>query len=158
YDGIEVWVDLTSTNALQTRYIHGDAVDELFARISSGGTAAWYLTDRLGSVRDIVNNSGSVIDHIDYDGFGNATETQATNGDRFKWTGRDLDTETGLQFNRARYYDPKGGRWTTQDPVGFAGGSTNIYAYVGNFTSGAIDPTGLWNFYKWLYTGDGNCP
>src|SRR5207247_6326809 len=40
YDGIEIWVDLTSGNALQTRYIHGDAVDQLFARISSGGTAA----------------------------------------------------------------------------------------------------------------------
>jgi hypothetical protein len=42
YDGDEVWADLTSANALQTRYIHGDAVDELFARIGAGGTAAWY--------------------------------------------------------------------------------------------------------------------
>src|SRR5207253_8393273 len=101
YDGAEVWVDLTSGNALQTRYIHGDAIDQLFARISSAG-AAWYLTDRLGSVRDIANSSGSVIDHIDYDGFGNATETQPSNGDRYKWTGREFDTETSVQYNRAR--------------------------------------------------------
>src|SRR6266446_4455826 len=69
YDGIEVWVDLTSSNALQTRYMHGDVVDELFARISSAGTPAWYLTDHLGSVRDIVNNSATVLDHLDYDAF-----------------------------------------------------------------------------------------
>ena len=68
-------------------------VDQLFARIFSTGTAAWYLTDRLGSVRDIIDNTGAVIDHLNYDGFGNVTsETQPWNGDRFKWTGRELDS------------------------------------------------------------------
>src|SRR5205823_2249429 len=52
YDGHEVWADLDGNNALQTRYLHGDEVDQLFARIGPGGTAAWYGTDRLGSVRD----------------------------------------------------------------------------------------------------------
>src|SRR5207237_9115552 len=81
YDGGEVWVDLNSSNALQTRYIHGDAVDELFARVSSGGTAAWYLTDHIGSVRDIVNSNGTVIDHVDFDPFGNITnESSQSNG------------------------------------------------------------------------------
>jgi RHS repeat-associated protein len=144
YDGVEVWVDLTSANALQTRYMHGDAVDQLFARISSGGTAAWYLTDRLGSVRDIVNSSGSVIDHLDYDGFGNATETQPTNGDRYKWTGREFDTETSLQYNRARYYDPFSGRWLSMDPFGFRPGDANLYRYVMNTPVNASDPSGLW--------------
>jgi len=143
YDGLDVWVDLNGTNALQTRYIHGDAVDQLFARIGAGGTAAWYLTDRLGSVRDIVNTSGTVIDHLDYDGFGNATETQPTNGDRYKWTGRELDAETALQYNRARFYDGHKGRWTTQDPIGFYGESTNLYQYVGNQPVAATDPSGL---------------
>jgi len=143
YDGVEVWVDLSGGNALQTRYIHGDAADQLFARISAAGTAAWYLTDRLGSVRDIVNNSGAVIDHLDYDGFGNATETQAGNGDRYKWTGREFDSETGLQYNRARYFDPHAGRWQNQDPTGFNAGDTNLYRYVGNSPLMARDPSGL---------------
>jgi len=78
----------------------GDSVDQLFARIFSTGTAAWYLTDRLGSVRDITDNTGAVIDHLNYDGFGNVTsETQPWNGDRFKWTGRELDSETGLHMD-----------------------------------------------------------
>jgi RHS repeat-associated protein len=158
YDGVEVWVDLNGTNALQTRYIQGDAVDQLFARIGAGGTAAWYLTDRLGSVRDIVNSSGTVIDHLDYDGFGNATESQPNNGDRYKWTGRETDNETGLQYNRARYYDPKTGRWISQDPAGFAAGDTNIYRDVHNQPTQYIDPSGLGEaesngFFSWL-SGD----
>jgi hypothetical protein len=71
YDGGEVWADLNDNDALQTRYLHGDAVDQLFARISAGGTAGWYLTDRQGSVRDVTDATGVVQDHIDYDGFGN---------------------------------------------------------------------------------------
>jgi RHS repeat-associated protein len=143
YDGDEVWVDLTSGNALQTRYIHGDAIDELFARVSSAGTAAWYLTDRLSSIRDIVNGSGSVIDHIDYDGFGNATETQPGNGDRYKWTGREFDAETGFDYNRARYLDLHAGRWQSQDPLGVRAGDTNFYRYVFNNPLKWTDPSGL---------------
>jgi RHS repeat-associated protein len=116
----------------------------VFARISSAGTVAWYLPDRLGSVRDIANDStGAVIDHIDYDGFGNATETQPTNGDRYKWTGGELDSETGLYHFDWRYYDPKVGRWTAQDPSDLAAGDSNLYRYVGNDPIGATDPSGL---------------
>src|SRR5207244_1889905 len=94
------------------------------------------------SVRDIVNASSSVIDHVDYDGFGNATETQPANGDRYKWTGRELDSETGLQYNRARYFDPKSGRWTSQDPLGFGAGDANLYRYALNASTSLTDPQG----------------
>ena len=67
-----VWADLDSTNALQTRYLHGDQVDQLFARQDSL-VAYWYLTDRQGSVRDVLDASGNVKDAITYDGFGNIT-------------------------------------------------------------------------------------
>ena len=60
----------------------------------SSGTIAWYLTDRLGSVRDIVSSSGVELDHIVYDSFGNiVTETNATSGDRFKFAGMEYDSE-----------------------------------------------------------------
>src|SRR5206468_4002394 len=101
-----VWGDLNGTNQLQMRRLYLDGVDSVFARTSSGGTAAWYLPDHLGSIRDITDDStGGVLDHIDYDAFGQATETRSGNGDRYKWTGRELDSETNLQYNRARYYD-----------------------------------------------------
>src|SRR5262249_21128917 len=50
------WVDMTSANALQMRRLYLQTVDALFARVDSGGTAAWYVADRLGSVRDIADN------------------------------------------------------------------------------------------------------
>ena len=59
-----LWADLNGSGSLLERYIFGDSVDQLFARIFSTGTAAWYLTDRLGSVRDITDNTGAVIDHL----------------------------------------------------------------------------------------------
>src|SRR6516165_252074 len=95
YDQGNVWADLYGSNQLQMRRLYLDTVDSVFARISSAGTAAWYLPDRLDSVRDITDNTGTVIDHIDYDGFGNVTnETQSANGDRYKWTARESDSET----------------------------------------------------------------
>jgi hypothetical protein len=97
--------DLNGSNVLQTRYLHGDQIDQLIARVvTSGSTPApsWYLPDRLGSIRNITDANGNLIDTITYDGFGNVTnETNSAAGDRWKFTGRELDSETGLQFNRA---------------------------------------------------------
>ena len=143
YDGENVWADLNSSNALQTRYIDGNAADQLFARVSAGGTAAWYLTDRQASVRNLTDNSGNLQDTITYDGFGAVTaETRSSFGDRYKYTGRELDSETGLQYNRARYLATQDGRWTSQDPLQFSGGDINLYRYVGNSPVDLEDPSG----------------
>jgi RHS repeat-associated protein len=139
-----MWADLNGSNGLVTRYILGDSLDQLIARISSSGTAAWFLADRLGSVRNITDNSGSLIDTITYDGFGNImSESQTSNGGRFKYTARESDSETGLQFNRARYYDPKTGRWTSQDPMRLSAGDANLYRYIKNGPTLFTDPSGL---------------
>ena len=76
------YADFNGSGTLLTRYVsgpgmvNGAVVDELLARTSSGGTTAWYLTDKLDSVRDVVSSSGSVLDHVVYDSFGNIlTET-----------------------------------------------------------------------------------
>src|SRR5213078_4888698 len=71
------------------------------------------------------------------------SESNAAFGDRYKYTGRELDTETSLQYNRARYYDPRIGRWTSEDPKGFGAGDRNLYRYVGNGPTDAVDPSGL---------------
>jgi hypothetical protein len=47
-----------------------------------------------------------------------------------------------LYYNRARYLDPTTGRWTTQDPLGFAAGDANLYRYVGNTPTLLVDPSG----------------
>jgi RHS repeat-associated protein len=102
------------------------------------------LPDRLGSIRNITDANGNPVDTITYDGFGNVTnETSIANGDRWKFTGREFDSETGLQFNRARYYDGTDGRWVNQDSLGFWAGDPNLYRYVQNDPTNVVDPSGL---------------
>src|SRR5262249_22804569 len=71
-----------------------------------------------------------------------SSESNTSFGDRFKWTGQEFDSSTGLQYNQARYYDPKTGRWTSQDPLSFVAGDANPYRYVGNDTPNQTDPSG----------------
>jgi YD repeat-containing protein len=112
-----VWADLNGSNQLQTRYVRGDQTDQLLARVSSAGTAAWYISDLRGSVRNLTDNAGTVQDTITYDSYGNVkSESNTSFGDRWKYAGRELDAPTGLYYERDRYYDPKTGRWTSQEP------------------------------------------
>ncbi len=74
YDQRQIIADLDGSSNLTTRYLLGMRVLERFARISSAGTVAWLLTDRLGSVRNVVNSGGSTIDTAAFDGFGNIVE------------------------------------------------------------------------------------
>jgi RHS repeat-associated protein len=154
YDGsspdAEPYADFNGSGTLLTRYlagpgvVNGAAVDELLARTSSGGTTAWYLPDKLGSVRDIAGSSGTVLDHVVYDSFGNiVTETNATNGDRFKYAGMEYDAAVGIYYDRARYYNSVAGRFLTHDPIGFAGGTPNLYGYVSNEPTASVDASGL---------------
>jgi RHS repeat-associated protein len=63
---------------------------------------------------------------------------------RYKYTGRELDQETGLYYYRARYFDANVGRFIGQDPIGFSAGDSNLYRYVENNSINAIDPFGLY--------------
>jgi len=95
-------------------------------------------------VRDIVDASGLLINTITYDSFGNVlSQINAAAGDRYLFTGREFDAETGLYYYRARYYDPATGRFVSQDPIGFDAGDANLYRYVGNAPTNATDPFGL---------------
>ncbi len=142
YDGQNTYADFNSGGTLQNRYLYGPAVDMLLARTDGSGTSAWYLTDKLGTVRDIANTSGTVIFHAAYDSYGKQTSTTGSGGDRYGYTGREYDAITGLQYNRARYYDATVGRWTQLDPIGFDAGDSNLYRYVDNSPIIYSDPTG----------------
>ncbi len=104
-----------------------------------------FLSSAGAAVRDVLDNSGNVKDAITYDGWGNilSGETNPAYRGNYAWTGRMLDVETGLQYNRARWYDPTTGRWQTQDPLGFGAGDSNLYRYVNNKPTITADPSGL---------------
>jgi RHS repeat-associated protein len=103
----------------------------------------WYLTDHLNSVRLVLDETGAVLDQIAYDAFGNiVAQLNPLLVNPILFASREFDAETGLYYNRARYLDPTTGRWTTQDPLGFAAGDANLYRYVGNRPTLATDPSG----------------
>ena len=120
------------------KYVQGPSIDEPLA--TEGGTGLSYLhADVLGSVTKTTSGAGSVMLTRRYDAWGNL-ELGATTGG-YAFTGREWDPEAALYFYRARSFDPKLGRFVSEDPAGFADGP-NKYAYVRNRPADAIDPTG----------------
>lgn len=97
--------------------------------------------DHLGSTNALANTGGSVTASNSYDSFGNASNSAFPT--RYQFTGREHDDLTGLQYSRARFYDPNVGRFISEDPIGFSGGDVDLYAYVKNKVLRRKDPTGL---------------
>jgi RHS repeat-associated protein len=122
--------------------LYGTNIDQVLAD-ETPTSMVWALADNQGTVRDLIDNNGNVVEHINYDSFGNLTSTP-TFDFRYGYTGRERDDETGLEYYRARYYDSSVGRFISEDPIGFDAGDTNIYRYVGNNAVNAIDPDGLY--------------
>ena len=108
FDGNRPYIDFNGSGTLTMRYlVNPVAGGQMFGRVSSGGTIGWYLTDMVGSVREIVNGSGTVLDQIDYDPFGNiVNETNSGNGDRFKFQAGEWDSNLKLYRFGARWNDP----------------------------------------------------
>ena len=122
------------------RYVRGPGIDQHWAMRDGGGTVTYFLADHLGSVVQTTNASGSVSHSRDYDPYGNPLSGASQSG--YAFTGREWDSETGLYYYRARYYDPKLGGFISEDPIGFSGGN-NFYAYVEGNPVNAADPSGL---------------
>lgn len=120
------------------RYVEGPAIDQHLAR-QDGTTVTYYVADHLGSVVQETNTSGAVALARKYDPWGNLLS--GANSPGWAFTGREWDPETGLYYYRARHYDPRPGRFVSEDPIGFAGG-TSLNAYVSNSPTGYRDPSG----------------
>ncbi len=145
YDGGNAYADF-SGQTLTTRYVFANGLDGILARTNaSGNSTAWYLTDNIGSVRQIVDANGNDLYHVNYFTFGGIIpgSESGSGGDRFKFAGREWDSEIGLYYNRARYYDPNTGRFISEDPIGFGAGDPNLYRYAHNGPTVRTDPSGL---------------
>jgi RHS repeat-associated protein len=138
--GSDIWAVLNGSSSLTTRELQGDGIDDHLAYTTSGGNAFWFLSDHLGSIRTVVDSTGAAVNTYTYDAFGNVTSPSSPS--MYAWTGRELDAETGMQYNRARYYDPTTGRWISLDPMGFDAGDSNLYRYVHNSPELGNDPSG----------------
>ena len=128
-----------NVGASSSKYVHGLETDEPLAREDATGTLAYYHADGLGSITKITSPIGAVSSSYRYEAFGSVEPTPSAS---FSFTGREWDIETGLFYYRARYYDPKSGRFVGEDPIRWAGG-LNLYGYVGNEPISWRDPWGL---------------
>jgi RHS repeat-associated protein len=142
YDGDNIALTFDGNGTQTHRYLFGPGVDQVLAdEIQT--SVNWALVDNLGTVRDVIDSNGVVLNHISYDSFGNVTgETNPDVDFRYGYTGRERDEETGLDYYRSRYYDPTNGRFINEDTIGFKGGDANLYRYVGNNPINFIDPNG----------------
>ncbi|HEY0894330.1 MAG TPA: RHS repeat-associated core domain-containing protein, partial [Cellvibrio sp.] len=106
------------------------------------GQVFHYHTDHIGTPREITNARAEVVWSSTFKTYGAlalAHVNEVENPLRFQ--GQYFDSETGLHYNRHRYYDPNCGQFTTQDPIGLLGGM-NAYQYAPNPMTW-VDPCGL---------------
>jgi RHS repeat-associated protein len=138
YDGSNIIQELSGRSPT-ANLLTGFGIDEIFTRTDSSGTGH-LMTDALNSTIALLDGNGTMLSQFTYEPFGKTTAMGAGTTDSFQYTGRENDN-TGLYYYRARYYDPSIGRFISEDPIGFGGG-TNFYAYVHNRPTMAVDPSG----------------
>ncbi|MFE3586267.1 RHS repeat-associated core domain-containing protein [Streptomyces niveus] len=137
-DGSNPLVEQSGSGATSAT-VATSGLDEYLTRTENGATQV-YLTDALGTVVGLANADGTVATSYTYDPYGQPTTTGAASTNPYTFTGRESDG-TGLLYYRNRYYDPESGRFISQDPIGYAGG-TNLYEYALSSPTTYTDPTG----------------
>jgi RHS repeat-associated protein len=159
--GNELWTDY---GEIQGAYAYGHniiygpgtnmALFDVTGAGNTGGTGVFILLgDHQNTVRDMVHRNATtddveLINHIQYDSFGNIKDQSYSGADLLMvvgYTGSYYERYTGLIGNWNRWYDPNAGRWISEDPIGFAGGDVNLGRYVGNVVSTGIDSSGYFN-------------
>jgi len=97
-------------------YIYANS--QILAQYDGGSASRYYfLHDRLGSVRQVINSAGAVIKMFTYNPFGEKLEEQGTFYTPWQFTGQYLDQETGYYYLRARMYSPYLSRFTGRDLI-----------------------------------------
>lgn len=140
HDELNVVQELTS-GAPAANLVTGLSIDEVLTRTDSVGTRH-FLPDALGSTIALADANAIVHTEYTYEPFGNTTAAGAPSSNAFHYTNREEDG-TGLYYYRARYYSPRWQRFISEDPIEFASGDANLYAYVWNQPTSWADPLGL---------------
>ena len=137
YDGEDVLLD--DNSGTLTKYLNGRGIDNKLRQVT-GSNVNYFLTDHQLSTYGLTNSTGSLSSAQTFDSYGNISNTSFPS--RYQYTGREYDSFTGLYHYRARTYDSNLGRFLSEDPAGFVGG-TNLYSYVSNNPTQFTDPLGL---------------
>jgi len=142
YDGDNLLETLNASGSEVASYTQTQKIDEKLAELR-GSTTDYYEVDGLRSITSLSTSAAALANTYTYDSFGNTTSSTGTLSNYFRYAGREFDSETGVYFNRARYYDSQIGRFISEDPLRGISGSINFYPYVANSPINLIDPSGL---------------
>jgi RHS repeat-associated protein len=154
YDRLSILREVRGATTL--RYVHGPGIDEPLA-VDDGAALSYFHTDLLGSITKVTDAAGAIALTRQYDAWGNIEVGASEPG--YAYTGREWDPVIGLYYYRARFFDPRVGRFISEDPIEFKGG-LNFYSYVSNRPLNRVDPLGLAEMpivtcNKGLYRGRG---
>jgi RHS repeat-associated protein len=116
-------------------------IDVFYSRTDSTESVS-PLFDALGSIIALTDSSGTIQTRYSYGPFGATSSSGAASSNSQSFTGREND-DVDLYFYRARYYSPAHQRFLSEDPIGFEGGDSNLYGYVGNAPVDQRDAFGL---------------
>jgi RHS repeat-associated protein len=136
YDSENIDAEYDAGNTLVATHLHAPAVDAILES-ARGGQRFYHHVDGLGSVTAITDQTGNVVSRYVYDAFGNQRITGSA-VTPFSFTGREFDAATGLYYYRLRTYDPRIGRFLSEDPLP----ADNLYPYVSNNPVSLTDPSG----------------
>ena len=113
--------------------------------INDGGTLRFLLGDHLGSTSVAADTSGAKLGEVRYYAWGAERYTAGSTPTTYRYTGQRNESELGLMFYGARWYDPALGRWAQADSIVPQPGnpqSLNRYTYVNNNPLKYVDPSG----------------
>ena len=126
-------------------YIYHPGTFEPLAAVDATGAIFYYHNDINGLPCELTRPNGQIVWSAVYDALGRVESLPANETSQpLRLQGQYRDEETGLCYNRHRYFDPEICSFITQDPIGLAGGE-NLYAYAPNVW-GWVDPLGLFGF------------
>ena len=115
YDNEDILLEYDGSNNLLARYTHGIGIDEPLI-MERGGQSYFYGTDGLGSISQLTDSTGIVIQSYIYNSSGKIVKQTGSVVNPYAYTAREYDTESGLYYYRARYYDASIGRFLQEDP------------------------------------------
>ena len=149
YDGADIIAVTDANRTVKTVYTHGLGIDE-HLMMKKDTTDYFMLTDGLGSVIALTDQSGNIIERTQYQSYGTpvfenavtgSTSAWSTTGNIYSYTGREWTAGLNLFYYRARYYDPNTGRFIQQDPA-FLSNLKNQYTYAEDNPFIFTDPYG----------------
>ncbi len=142
-DNLNPIAELDDSGSIISRFVYGDRLNIPSYMIKSGITYR-IISDYLGTPFLIVDvDSGVIAQEVSYDSWGNIISDSNPGFQPFGFHGGLYDADTKLTHFGYRDYDAEIGRWTSKDPIRFAGGDGNLYSYVSNDPVNNQDSDGL---------------